>query len=70
MPPGPLLPSLPDSASKGLGAGLPLLPLAVAPPGDGVKAAGLTKRLLVGQRGAAEALDTLRSDMGVSGNLE
>lgn len=31
------------SASKGMGAGLPPLPLASAPPGDGVKAAGLTK---------------------------
>ena len=40
--PGPFF-SLSNSASEDLGAGLPLLPLAVAPPGDGVKAAGLTK---------------------------
>lgn len=40
--PGPLF-SLTNSASQGVGAGLPPLPLAVAPPGDGVKAAGLTR---------------------------
>uniref|UniRef100_A0A9L0TJ65 CDC42 small effector protein 1 n=2 Tax=Equus TaxID=9789 RepID=A0A9L0TJ65_HORSE len=41
-PQGLSFPYSPNSASKGLGAGLPLLPLARAPPGDGVKAAGLT----------------------------
>lgn len=40
---GPSFPYLSHSASEGLGAGLPLLPLVAAPPGDGVKAAGLTK---------------------------
>uniref|UniRef100_A0A8C6FKV3 CDC42 small effector protein 1 n=1 Tax=Moschus moschiferus TaxID=68415 RepID=A0A8C6FKV3_MOSMO len=39
---GPSFPCLSLSASEGLGAGLPFLPLVAAPPGDGVKAAGLT----------------------------
>lgn len=43
VPRAPFLPCLPSSASEGVGAGLPLLPLAVAPPGDGVKAAGPNK---------------------------
>lgn len=42
MSPGPFF-SLSNCASKGLGARLALLPLTVALPRDGVKAAGLTK---------------------------
>ena len=61
--PGPLF-SLSHSASEGLGAGLPFLPLVAAPPGDGIKAAGLTKWWLIGQRSSAEALDVLRSEIG------
>ena len=62
--PGPLFSCLSHNASEGSGAGLPFLPLVAAPPGDGVKAAGLTKWRLTGQRSSAEVLDTLRSEIG------